>query len=131
VIKDLTPLEHRVDRKPIRRLSSWVSRRNTLLTIASACVIPALYLWFIDRYAVNSFYADDWSVVPVVHSTLHGQLTLSQLWGQHNESRLVIGTLIEVLFGFADRLDLRSVIFFSAVVFIATYTGLVTIQVLR
>lgn len=127
VANDSTRLERRGDRTIMRTFSLWVNRRNTLLTIAAASAIPLLYLCFIDRYAVNSFYADDWSVVPVVHSTLHGHLSLSQLWGQHNESRLVIGTLIEVLFGFANKLDLRSVIFGSAVVFIATYAGLLVL----
>ena len=108
----------------MRRLPPWANRQNTLLTIAAASVTPALYLWFIARNAVNSLYADDWSVVPFVHSALHGQLSLSQLWAQHTESRFVIGKLIYALFGFADHLDLRSVIIFSAVVFIAAYAGL-------
>ena len=83
-----------------------------------------MYLVFIARYAINSFYNDDWSVIPMVHAARDGHLSLSQLWSQHNESRLVIGNMIVILFGFVDRLDLRSVIFFSAVAFIAAYAGL-------
>ena len=104
--------------------SSWFIRHNSALTIATASVAPVMYLVFIARYAINSFYNDDWSVIPMVHSARDGHLSLSQLWSQHNESRLVIGNVIVILFGFVDRLDLRSVIFFSAVAFIAAYAGL-------
>lgn len=113
-----------MQRLPSRTLPSWVSRRNTLLTIAAASVAPAFYFWFIGRNAVNSFYADDWSVVPFVHSALHGQLSLSQLWAQHTESRFVIGKFVDALFGFADHLDLRWVIIFSGAVFTVTYASL-------
>ena len=100
---------------------SWLDRHNLVLTIAAAGVAPILYLLFVDRYATNSFNGDDWSVVLFVHAAIHGHLSLSQLWGQYNESRLFVGNTIDVLFGLADRLDLRSVIFFSAVLFIASY----------
>ena len=76
---------------------------------------------FVYHYAVNSFNSDDWTVAPLVHAALHGQPTLSLLWGQHHESRLFIGNVVDVLFGFADRLDLRSVIIFSALVLIGSY----------
>jgi hypothetical protein len=46
------------------------------------------------------------------------------LWSQHNESRLLLGNLVDIVFGFADRLDARAVIFFSAAVLIASYVGL-------
>jgi hypothetical protein len=87
---------------------------------------PVLYLLFIDRYAVNAFYDDDWSVVPMVHAAIHGHLTRSQLWNQHHESRLLAGNSI-ILFGFANRLDARSVIFFSAAVLIVSYAGLLAL----
>lgn len=88
---------------------------------------PILYLVFIDHYAPNSFTTDDWTVVPLVHAALHGHLLLSQLWGQHIESRLFIGNMIDVIFGLVDRLDLRSVIFLSSALLIATYAGLLAL----
>jgi hypothetical protein len=87
----------------------------------AACVAPALYLAFVSRYAVNSFNGDDWSVVLVVHPALHGHLTLTALWSQYNESRLFLGNVVDVLFGVADRLDLKSVVYFSAGVYIASF----------
>jgi hypothetical protein len=103
---------------------SWAHRRNTGLTVAAAAVAPILYLLFIDRYATNSFFGDDWSTAVLVHAALHGHLSLSQLWTQYNETRLFVGNSIDVLFGLVDHFDIRAVLFFSAVVLIASYAVL-------
>jgi hypothetical protein len=113
------------NRDALRMLFSWTRRHNTFLTIAAASVAPVLYVLFVARYATNSFKNnDDWSFVPIVHAALHGQLSLSLLWSQYTESRYFISNLIDVLFGFADRFNQRSVIFLSAALFIAAYGGL-------
>ena len=109
------------------RFISWVTGHNAVLTIATASVAPILYLVFIDRYATNSFYGDDWSVAPMIRSALSDHVSLGQLWAQYNESRLFVGNTIDVLFGFFDRFDLRSVMFLSAVLFIASYTVLLAL----
>ncbi len=101
-----------------RIVGTW---HNTVLTVAAASVAPIVYLLFIDRYATNAFYGDDWSVAPLVDGALHGHFSLGQLWNQYNESRLFMGNVVEVLFGLVDRLDLRSVIFFSVALLIASY----------
>ena len=106
-----------------KRFTSWVVRHNSVLTIATASLTPIVYLVFIDRFAINAFYEDDWSIIPMVHAAVHGHLALSQLWGQYNESRLFSQNVIVVLFGFVDGLNLRSVIFLSAAVLIASYAG--------
>ena len=110
-----------------KRLTSWVVRHNSVLTIATASLTPIVYLVFIDRFAVNAFYNDDWSIIPMVHAAVHGHLALSQLWGQYNESRLFSQNVIVVLFGFVDGLDLRAVIFLSAAALIASYAGLLVL----
>jgi hypothetical protein len=117
------PVDHS-DTVARNRFTSWVVRHNAALTIATASLIPIVYLVFIDRFAVNAFYNDDWSLVPMVHAAIHGHLALSQLWGQYNESRLFSQNVIVILFGFVDGLDLRSVIFLSATALIASYAGL-------
>ena len=109
------------------KISRWATRYNTVLTIAAASLPPVLYVVYINRYAVNSFRSDDWSVVPIVHAALHGDLSLSQLWAQYHESRLLFGSIVVVLFGFIDRLNLRSLIFFSAAIFILSYGGVLAL----
>jgi hypothetical protein len=88
---------------------------------------PVLYLVFINHFATNSFFGDDWSVVLFVHPALHGQLSIGELWNQYNESRLFLGNIVDVVFGSIDRLNLRAVIFFNAGVYIASYAGLLVV----
>ncbi len=103
------------------RVAAWSARHNTVLTCVAGLIGPILYLYFVGHYAVNSFYGDDWSVAPLVHAALRGHLSAGQLWGQYNESRLLVGNSIDVVFGYLDRFDLRSVVFFSAALFAASY----------
>ncbi len=103
------------------------SPNNTFFTIAAASVAPILYVLFVYRYATDSFFGDDWSTALLVHAALHGHLSLSLLWSQYNESRLVLGNIVDVVFGYLDRFDLRSVLLFTAVVFIASYAILLVL----
>ena len=103
------------------RSNWWISRHNAVVTLAAASVTPILYVLFVDHYAINSFFGDDWSVVLLVHASLHGHLSWSQLWGQYNESRLFMGNIVSVLLARADRFDLRLAILFNAILFIAAY----------
>ena len=100
---------------------------QTVITLAAACVAPILYLIFVDRYASNSFFGDDWSAAPLIHSALSGHLTMGLLWSQYHESRLFWQRIIDVLFGNMNRFDLRSVIFVSAAVLIAAYAVLLAL----
>ena len=102
-------------------------RHNTILTIAAASVAPILYVLFVYRYATDSFFGDDWSTALLVHAALHGHLSLGLLWSQYNETRLVLGNMVDVVFGYINRFDLRSVMLFTAVVFIASYAVLLAL----
>lgn len=110
-----------------RRLGSWVNRHNAIITAAAAAVTPILYLLFVNHYAVDALFADDWTVVPLAHAAIDGHLALSQLWGQYNESRLFVGNMVDAFFAITDRYDVRSLIFLSAVLFIATYVLLLAL----
>jgi hypothetical protein len=86
-----------------------------------------LYLVYVAHYSVNVPYADDWYMIPVVHSALHGHLNASQLWFQYGDSRLFVSSLLFVLFAFVDHLNLQSVLLFSAAVFSVTYLMLLLV----
>jgi hypothetical protein len=109
------------------KLRSWANRHNTMLTIGAASIAPILYLIVIHHFAVNSLTEDDWSVVPFIHEALHGNLSFGLLWSQHTESRYFLGNVVDVVFGYADRFDLRSVDFLSAATLIASYAGLLVL----
>lgn len=57
-------------------------------------LVPAgVYLWFVLRFGVNVPYQDDWVMVPLVHSVRTGSLTLSGLWAQHLQNRVLFPNL--------------------------------------
>ncbi len=64
---------------------------------------------------------DEWLRVPLLHDSLHGHLSLGELWAQYNETRIFLGNLVFVVFGFVDHFDVRALAFFNAAVFIVTY----------
>jgi hypothetical protein len=100
---------------------SWQVRHNTALTVAAACVAPIFYLLYVNHYAVNSFYFDDSSTFVAMNAALHGHLPLGQLWLQYTEGRQFLSNSVFVLFALFDRANVRSILFFSAAAFIASY----------
>jgi hypothetical protein len=95
----------------------FFSRYNTPLTIAAGIAPPILYFLYVNHFAVNALQFDDWSFTPVVESSLDGNVSISQLWLQHLETRSLLPRALYVIFGFADGLNVRSVIFLSAAIF--------------
>ena len=115
----MTAIENVAERRSGSRGES-TARRTAVLVIAAS--VPALlYLVYVVHYSVNAPWSDDWSIVTVVHSALHGHLSLSELWSQYTGTRLLVGRLVFVAFGSIDHLDEKSVILFSAGIFIGTY----------
>jgi hypothetical protein len=121
---DNEPTEDRVDNgtgTDTGTDASWPARHNTVLTIGAACVTPILYLVYVNHYAVNVFFFDNYPPIRLVASALGGRLRLSEVWAQYAEGRQPLLNLSFVLFGFLTRADVRSILFFSAAVFIASY----------
>ena len=79
------------------------------------------YLIFVWHYAVNAPFADDWSRMTLVSDALHHILHPSEIWAQYSEARLVVSNVFLIGFGFVNRLNLRTVVLFGALVFVATY----------
>jgi hypothetical protein len=71
---------------------------------------------------MNVPYEDDWNIVPLIHSALHGHLTFGALWALHNENRILVPNLIFVAVGVLTHDNLKIVIVLSAAIFIAAYS---------
>ena len=108
---------------PVRNSPSSSQPRNTRLASLAivSSVLVVLYLGFVFHFATDEPVGDDWNVVPLIHSALHGHLTLSGLWAQHLESRIFFPNLVFVVSGFIDHYDVRTIILLSAVIYIASY----------
>jgi hypothetical protein len=54
--------------------------------------------WLIVVHGVNAPYLDDWANVPLMEKASLGQLTVHDLWAQHNEHRILFPNLITLVF---------------------------------
>ena len=70
------------------------SRYLAILTILGFAIPIALYLWFLDHYSLNVVWLDQWNDVSLIRASYEGHLSLSALWVQHNENRLLFPNLI-------------------------------------
>jgi hypothetical protein len=107
--------------------ASWMTRHNVVLTAAVACVVPVLYLLFVNHYTSNALLFDDWRMVPFIHAALHGDLSFGQLWSQYGEPRLPLVRLDLLFFAQIVHLNTRWAVFFSAAIVITGYAFLLAL----
>jgi hypothetical protein len=96
-------------------------RIESLGLAAAIIVTPLLYLIFVLHYSVNVPAQDDWTVVPLIHAALHGQLSFSGLWRLHDENRMLFPNLVFVGLGVLSRDDINVLTGVSAAIFVATF----------
>ena len=89
--------------------------------IIAIVIPPVLYLAFVVHYGVNALFADDWTLIPLINASMHGGLSWQLLWGQHNESRILIPNLLFIAFGRLDHLNAKTIMYFGALLFSAGY----------
>jgi len=103
------------------RTSGHAFRAKSAGLAAAMILAPALYLIFVIHYSVNVPAQDDWTVVPLIHAALHGQLTFGALWKLHDENRMLFPNLAFVVLGVLSHDDLNVLTGVSAVIFVATF----------
>jgi len=70
-----------------------VAARYAAITLA--CALPAVVcLDYVMRFGVNCPYWDEFQLVPLIDRLANGQLTLADVFAQHNEHRVVFPTLL-------------------------------------
>ena len=70
-----------------------------MVATSCAALVPIiLYFVFVARYGVNFIYLDEWSNVSMLHAAIHGNLTWSMLWAQHNENRMLFPNMVFIVF---------------------------------
>lgn len=82
------------------------SRLDCGLFVVGSLVVLATALWCVHHFAVNVFHDDQVVDVRLVHRALHGTLTWSDLWAQHNENRILVPNLVVVVLGWTTHLNI-------------------------
>src|ERR1700694_2659934 len=83
---------------------------NAIALLGFCCAL-ALYFWFIHQYGVNAIYVDQWdNIALLTHSSFFqnsymGHMSLTHLWAQHNESRMLFPNLVVLLLGTTTHMN--------------------------
>jgi hypothetical protein len=76
--------------------------------------------WFIHHFAVNMIFYDQWKDVEVIRSAQTGTLSLSTLWAQHNENRILFPNLIVLLLAYTTHFNVVVEDYLNGLLAIAT-----------
>ena len=83
------------------------SRKLPYLAILILALIPLFILILnVAKYNVDVLFWDQWNFVPLLGKSYEQGVTLSDLWGQHNEHRLLFPRLIMLGLAHASRYNI-------------------------
>ena len=73
-----------------------------------------LYFWYIYAFGVDVIFWDEWNLIPMIHHSFLGSLTVTDLWEQHNENRMLIPNLYFLLLADVAHFDTKTGMFVGA-----------------
>jgi hypothetical protein len=94
-----------------QRISSRTMRG---LTAVGFGIPIAVYLWFLHHYSLNVVRSDQWSDVTLISKSYGGALTLSALWAQHADNRILFPNLIVLAMSRIDAFNISVEEYISA-----------------
>jgi hypothetical protein len=111
--------------KPESDIVEKTEALSARLVTALLLVIPVTtYFWFIHQFGVNAIWYDQWdNVALLTHSSFifhsyAGHTSLSMLWTQHNENRMLFPNLIVLALGSLTNLNIVTEEYLSAVLLV-------------
>jgi hypothetical protein len=96
-----------------------------ILTFVSFAAPVLAYFWFVDHFALNMIWGDQWSDLGVISHAYSGHLTLSTLWAQHTENRILFPNLIVLLLAYTTHFNIVDEEFLSATILVLSITLLI------
>ena len=107
--------------------SSAPARRIALLslTLASFAAPVVAYFWFVDHFGLNTIWIDQWGDLGIISHTFSGHLTLSTLWAQHTQNRILFPNLIVLLLAYTTNFNVVNEDFLSATILVLSIALLI------
>ena len=116
-------------RAPAGKLESDILERTKALSAqpvtALLLLIPvATYFWYVHQFGVNAIWYDQWdNIALLTHSSFlfhsyAGHTSLSMLWSQHNENRMLFPNLVVLALGSLTHLNILTEEYLSAVLLV-------------
>ncbi len=93
------------------------ARRRGLdvLTILCFAALVLAYFWLVDAYGINTIRVDQWSDIALIESAYSRHLSLSALWAQHTDNRILFPNLVVLLLAKTTHFNVLDEEFLSAV----------------
>jgi len=85
----------------------WIDTHARGLSASVLGLVAIGYLSYVYYFGVNVPFQDEWAVVILYRSAVHGQLTLAQLWTQHNENRMLFPNLLMLGLDYLSHFDTK------------------------
>ena len=77
-----------------------------------------VYFWVVHEFGLNTIWLDQWSDLGVISHAYSGHLTLSTLWAQHTENRILFPNLVVLLLAYATHFNVIDEEFLSAIILV-------------
>ncbi len=95
------------------------------MTVAGFAASVIAYFWLVDAYGVNTIRVDQWSDLGLIEQAYSGHLTLSALWAQHTDNRILFPNLVVLLLATTTHFNIVDEEFLSAVTLVAATSVLI------
>ena len=109
---DIKPMFSAASPAPARRIALLI------LTFVSFAVPVLAYFWFVDHFGLNTIWIDQRSDLTLISHVYSGHLTLSTLWAQHTENRILFPNLIVLLLAYTTHFNIVDEEFLSATILV-------------
>ena len=106
---------------PVTSSPTRNSHGRIIGTLVIGSLLSSLYLLFVVHYSINALFWDEWNLVPMIHATLHSNLTFSMLWAQHNENRMLVPNLLIAGSALVHNYNSKVTILIGAGFFVSSY----------
>ncbi len=99
------------------------SKSLVVLTVVGFALPIVVYFWLIQHFSINAPYQDQWSDLDVIAHSYSGTLSLSTLWLQHVDNRILFPNLFVLLLTYTTHFNLIAEEYISGLMLCAA-TGL-------
>ncbi len=96
-----------------------------VVAVVGFAVLVAGYFWFIAAFGANTIWNDQWSDLMLIQNAYSGHLTLSALWAQHNESRILFPNLVVLLLAEVTHFNVKAEEFLSGLTLVGATAVLI------
>jgi hypothetical protein len=95
-----------------------------LITVIFAAPVIA-YFWLVHTYGVNTIWVDQWSDLSLLKQAYSGHLTLSALWAQHTDNRILFPNLVVLLLAKTTQFNVVDEEYLSAITLVGAIVVLI------